>query len=170
MVGVFYYISGMNIFLLDMDVKKCAKYHVDKHVVKMILESAQIVCSVANELGIETPYKTTHYNHPCTVWARASLNNICWLTSLARHLNEEWQYRYNHSGNHKSYDAILSIDIEKLFDSLPAIGLTEFARAMPDYISEQHTDTVEAYRHYYKVEKANLLTYTRAKRPEWLEK
>jgi hypothetical protein len=158
----------MNIFVLDYNPELAAQYHCDKHVVKMILESAQIVCSVANELGIETPYKTTHYNHPCTVWARESRSNMIWLKYLAGYLNDEWQYRYGHMRNHKSYDAILSIDLEKLFDSLPAIGLTEFARAMPDYISEQHTDTVEAYRHYYKVEKANLLTYTRAKRPEWL--
>lgn len=64
----------MNIFVLDYNPKLAAQYHCDKHVVKMILESTQIVCSVANELGIETPYETTHYNHPCTVWARESRN------------------------------------------------------------------------------------------------
>lgn len=158
----------MNIFVLDYNPRTAARYHCDKHVVKMALESAQIICSIANELGLETPYKTTHYNHPCTIWARTSRANMHWLLELLDGLNNEWQYRYGHSRNHKAYDVVTNIDITSLLALLPAIGLTEFARAMPDYISDKCEDTVEAYRSYYKLEKANILTYTRTKLPDWL--
>jgi hypothetical protein len=59
----------MNIFLLDSNIKKCAQYHCDKHVVKMILESAQILSTVLRLNGVDQGYKTTHANHPCTLWA-----------------------------------------------------------------------------------------------------
>ena len=64
----------MNIFFLDYDVKKCAKYHVDKHVVKMILETAQLLCGVHHVTAHDTahdtahvPYKLSHKNHPCSI-------------------------------------------------------------------------------------------------------
>ena len=59
----------MNIFYLDKDPQQAAKYHCDKHVVKMILESAQMLCTVVNEIsgGQVTPYKSTHKNHPCKI-------------------------------------------------------------------------------------------------------
>ena len=68
----------MNIFVLDLDVKKCAEYHVDKHVVKMILESAQLLCGVHHIVSpdnVNIPYKLSHKNHPCSIWTRKSLSN-----------------------------------------------------------------------------------------------
>ena len=35
----------MNLFYLDEDLDKCAEYHVDKHIVKMPLEAAQLLCT-----------------------------------------------------------------------------------------------------------------------------
>ena len=55
----------MNLFILHEDPAVSATYHCDKHVIKMILESAQLLCSTLNMLGYDTPYKTTHKNHPC---------------------------------------------------------------------------------------------------------
>ena len=92
----------MNIFILDHDIQSCARYHADQHVGKMILESAQILCSVANAHGQDTPYKTTHSGHPCTLWAGASLSNWRWLKRLALALNDEFKYRYDRSKDHKS--------------------------------------------------------------------
>ena len=71
----------MNIFILDWDVEKCAKEHVDKHVVKMILETAQLLCGAhhvtahdaAHDTAHDTahvPYKLSHKNHPCSIWVR----------------------------------------------------------------------------------------------------
>ena len=71
----------MNIFILDEDPKKCAEYHNDKHVVKMILESAQLLCGVHHmvESGLDVPYGLSHKNHPCSIWARECIENYVWL-------------------------------------------------------------------------------------------
>jgi hypothetical protein len=68
----------MNIFFLDENPTLSAKYHVDKHVVKMILETAQLLCSVhhvTDQVTDQVPYKLSHKNHPCAIWARESLSN-----------------------------------------------------------------------------------------------
>jgi len=66
----------MNIFVLDTDTKTCAQYHCDKHVVKMILESIQILPTALNKKGFVTPFKSTHHNHPCVLWAESSYDNF----------------------------------------------------------------------------------------------
>ena len=58
----------MNIFVLDYNLEKCAQYHCDRHVVKMILESAQILSTALRMNGIVKGYRLTHINHPFTVW------------------------------------------------------------------------------------------------------
>lgn len=58
----------MKIFVLDTDIELCARYHCDRHVNKMILESVQILCTVLNERGFNTPYQSTHRKHPCVSW------------------------------------------------------------------------------------------------------
>lgn len=68
----------MNIFVLDSDPEIAAKYHTDKHVIKMILESAQMMSTVVRYVGLDAGYKSTHLNHPCTIWARTSLSNWLW--------------------------------------------------------------------------------------------
>lgn len=160
----------MNIFVLDYNPQVAAEYHCDKHVVKMILESAQILCAVHHKNGnSDVPYKLTHANHPCTIWAGESKQNYLWLTELAEALNDEYIFRFKYTDtytkvdNHKSYDVIANLpDID-----LPDIGLTRFAEAMPDYckISE---DTVINYREYYRKEKAHILKYTNALTPYWI--
>ena len=55
----------MNIFYLSHDPEEAAQYQYNKHVVKMILESAQLLCTAHRELGNDdVPYKSTHKNHP----------------------------------------------------------------------------------------------------------
>lgn len=84
----------MNIFVLDLDPVQAAKWHTDRHCVKMILESAQLLCSVFHMQGIDAPYKLTHKNHPCAVWARESYSNFIWLLNLFEALCEEYTVRY----------------------------------------------------------------------------
>jgi hypothetical protein len=101
----------MNIFVLDNDPKKCAEAHCDKHVVKMILEHAQLMCTAHHmqpntTMQYDIPYKQTHTNHPCAVWVRQSLDNYRWLYSMTDYLNDEYKRRFNHDVNHKSFDVI----------------------------------------------------------------
>ena len=160
----------MNVFMLDKDPQLAAQYHCDKHVVKMILESAQILCTVINEASGEqvTPYKSTHKNHPCTLWAGKSLANALWLYELTEYLNEEYKYRFNHDKSHKSFAMLKDIDMRQyIYDCLEDLPLTEPAQAMPDYLKSD--DVVFSYRLYYQLEKEHLLKYTRRERPEWLD-
>lgn len=166
----------MNIFVLDYSPTTAARYHNDKHVVKMILESAQIMCTVAEKLGYEAPYRRTHANHPCTLWAAQSKQNYLWLKDLARALNDEYCYRFGHDTNHKSWDVITSLP-HAVADSLPDAELTPFALAMPDHYKVQDdfgvSDAVASYRNYYIGDKKyfsnKLAKYTLRKRPVWLD-
>ncbi len=182
----------MNIFVLDKSPKLAAQMHCDKHVVKMILESAQMLCTVAHvvcdeaiqksftpqqildavefeRLKAKIPYKPTHVNHPCTIWARESQHNFLWLYTLFCELNAEWQYRYDHTTSHMSFDKISFVNLllpiaTRL--SIQSNKLTPFAQAMPDEYKNE--DPVEAYRTYYKNDKVGILQYTKRPRPEWL--
>lgn len=152
----------MNIFILDEDVKRCAEYHCDKHVIKMILESAQMLSTVLRENGQEYGYKPTHKNHPCTKWAASSKSNWLWLRDLAKELNSEYRFRYNKDVNHKSYDMIMTLPEPDIDD----IGLTDFALAMPDEYKTA-SNTVESYRKYYIGEKKDIANWTGRNVPEW---
>ena len=118
----------MNIFVLDSDVRKCARYHADQHVIKMILESTQMLCTALHRHGVDAPYKPTHRNHPCTLWAGDSLANWKWLRRLALALNDEYRYRFGDRGDHSS--AVVARDLQP--PPIENVGLTEFAQAMPE--------------------------------------
>ena len=92
----------MNIFVLDKNIKKCAEFHCDKHIVKMILESVQMLCAALNKKGISTPYKSTHINHPCVLWIEKSFDNFTWLKDLALALTNEIRFRFEKEVDHKS--------------------------------------------------------------------
>jgi len=87
----------MNIFAIDSDPFKAVEYMVDKHVVKMVVETAQILSTAHHVLDnpINSPlYKKTHVNHPSTVWARQSDSNYSWLYNHFIALLFEYTYRY----------------------------------------------------------------------------
>jgi hypothetical protein len=136
----------MNIFILDFEPKLAAKYHCDKHVPKMILETAQLL-STAHVLTksrySDLVYKPTHINHPCSIWVRESKDNYCWAWDLFYHLNNEFFMRRGKI--HLTYTKLK--DILCHTPELPLKGLTKFAQAMPD----QYKDIcpVKAYRNYY---------------------
>lgn len=149
----------MNIFVLDTDPSLAAQYHCDKHVVKMILESAQMLSTALGQ-----GYRPTHPNHPCTLWVKQSRENAEWLIQLVSFLNIEWQLRYKHADCHKSYKLIISI--RKRLDVLPSNGLTPFALAMPDEYKQ--ADPVAAYRAYYHT-KRDIATWLNGAPYWWTE-
>ncbi|MFM2478843.1 pyrimidine dimer DNA glycosylase/endonuclease V [Celerinatantimonas sp. MCCC 1A17872] len=156
----------MNIFVLDNDIRKCAQYHCDQHVVKMILESVQILCTALNKIGFITPYQSTHVHHPCVLWVEHSYGNFVWLATLARELNCEYCYRFNKSVPHKSI-AVLD-EIEQKTYLYEDIGLTDFAQAMPEPYKVPG-DVVQAYRNFYIAEKLKFARWTKRHRPDWLQ-
>ncbi len=152
----------MNIFVLDLDIEKCARYHCDQHVVKMILESVQILCSALSLRGIEVPYKPTHTKHPCVLWAGGSRSNMKWLERLAKALNREFRYRFQRSADHESINVLRTLHFTPVED----VGLTPFAQAMPKEYQVQG-NAVVAYRRYYVTEKARFARWTRRRKPYW---
>lgn len=156
----------MNIFALDKNPEICARYHLDRHCVKMITEHVQMISTIGFDLGMNVPYKPTHRNHPSTVWARSSRQNMKWLIELTTALNSEYIFRYDKKLNHKSYDAMCSIDLESLMNKLPDIGMTNFHQAMPEHLRDKNP--IRGYRNYYATDKKHLLKYTKRDLPSWL--
>lgn len=154
----------MNIFFLDFDTKKCAEYHCDKHVVKMILETAQLLCGshhMVNNPISDIPYKLSHKNHPCAIWVRESLSNYLYLCDLGLELCKEYTYRYGK--RHKSQDII-----EWCLSNKPLIkdiGFTTPPKAMPDEYKVE--DVVESYRNYYIGAKKEFAKWKNREIPQW---
>ena len=154
----------MNIFVLDQDPRVCAIYHNDKHVVKMILETAQLLCGVhhVTESNLDVPYGLSHKNHPCSIWARKCLENYIWLCELGMELSTEYTHRYGR--RHKSQDIIEWCLIN--LPNLPEFGrITEQPKAMPDECKTD--DVVESYRRYYIMEKKGFCNWKNREIPNW---
>ena len=154
----------MNIFVLDWDVKKCAMYHNDKHVVKMILETAQLLCGVhhmTESPSENVPYKLSHKNHPCSIWARESMDNYLWLCELGMELCAEYTFRYGK--RHKSQQVIEWCIYNR--PNIPEEGFTVPAKAMPDQYKVE--DVVQSYRNYYLGEKKSFCNWKNRNTPSW---
>ena len=152
----------MNIFVLDKDPRIAAQYHNDRHVVKMILETAQILSTINHKYGVEAPYKATHHNHPCVLWAEQSTANYEWLVTLGFALCNEYTHRYNKI--HKSVEALVATAFPP--EDLPVGELTPFAQAMPDDCKD--IDAVVAYRKYYNQHKQDLASWKNRPTPAWV--
>lgn len=142
-----------------------AQAHCDKHVVKMILEYAQLL-STAHRLldGDNVPevlYKVTHKNHPSAVWTRESRDNYIWLYDLFVSLCDEYTSRY---GKIHATDKKLRWALYKVPKSIPNVGFTSLRLAMPDEYKQ--ACPVASYRAYYKAEKSNIAKW-KTNQPTW---
>ena len=175
----------MNIFYLDEDPVVCAKLHCDRHVVKMIIEYAQLMSTAHRVLdGTEyydktangrkikrwlltehenEIYKASHVNHPSGIWTRASTENYQWLYSLWVELCKEYTYRY---GKRHLTDEKLSEILSVCPKNLPVGGLTKMPQAMPDDVKTD--DSIVAYKTYYKKYKNKIARWTSRPIPEFM--
>lgn len=151
----------MNVFFLDRDVRLCARYHCDAHVLKMQIEYAQLLSGAVRSCGIDAGYRATHINHPCAIWTRQSISHFEWIRRLAFALEKEWRYRYRHpSGRtHAAVDVIRALPKPPL----PNAGWTDPPQAMPEYC--RRSDSAEAYREYYRTVKSEFAVWTRRETP-----
>ncbi len=179
----------MNVFVLDLDPQKCAEYHCNKHLVKMITEHNQILGSIAytarginrkKEItpqfvnfhfqgfprkhadGSPNPYGIGYVNHPCTKWAAASEFNYDWLCRLNILMCKEYTLRYKkvHAGQ-----AITEWYMKNFPVNVPAVPMTKFPQAMPEDCKNE--DTVTAYRNYYIKHKAQFAKWPADRVPHW---
>ena len=144
----------MNIFYVNEDPTHAAVCLPDKLVVKMPLESAQMLSTAhrvldgddrANTLGL---YKTAMKNHPCTIWVRETSDNYMWLYEHFYALCHEYETRYGRE--HLSFTK-LHKKLSKLPLNIPIDHKTVMPQAMPDQYKCQ--DTIKAYRDYVVNEK-----------------
>jgi len=157
----------MNIFYVDRSASVSARLLADVHVVKMILETAQMLSTahrLTQESVPEVLYKTTHKNHPSSVWIRDSRNNYAWaymhFTALSR------QYTYRYGKTHLTWQKLG--DILKYIPDLPDKPFTPPPLCMPD--EYKVGDTVESYRWYYTSKAHSMgrpMTWTKTTRPAW---
>lgn len=159
----------MNIFVLHRNPGRAARMLCDKHVSKMILETAQMLSTVAVSLGYEDPclYKPVHAKHPCTLWAGVNKWNWRWLCHHGLAMSDEFEYRYNN--RHKSSEVIRFIYENDMRPKGKPYGvinwMTPFAQAMPEQYKNK--DAVTAYRNYYLGEKKRFAKWTKRKPPAW---
>jgi hypothetical protein len=157
----------MNIFFLHFDPKTCAQMHCDKHIVKMALETSQLLCG-AHHMTMKSTvykpeYKLSHKNHPCSKWVRTSLSNYKWLCELGIEICMEYTYRYGKI--HKCQKIIE--DLSKNLPDIEDIGFIQPYQAMPDVYKDE--DSVEAYRQYYIFEKNHIHSWKKRKIPDFIQ-
>ena len=145
----------MNIFYLHRDPYKAASMMCDKHVVKMILETAQLLSTAHHELDGKSPaYKPTHKNHPSAIWARSSDDHYSWLVFHLDALSNEYTRRYNrvHRTISEHFDSLSTLPT-----NIPRSGYQDPPQCMPNEC--KLPDAVDGYRNYYKFKNA-----------EWIER
>ena len=153
----------MNIFYLDWNLKRCAEYHTDPHVVRMILESSQMLCNALHHTGQNAPYRPVHMNHPCSIWTRDSLSNWHWLKNLVLHLNREFRFRYM-GKDHQSYVTAMTLELPDIEDK----GITPRPQCVPEEYKRKD-DPIKAYRIYYTRSKSHLHEWTGRSTPKFIE-
>ena len=184
----------MNLFYLDEDLDKCAEAHVDKHVNKMILEAAQLLCTaiwVDELLGFvpralnkeesavlneykkeEKPLKPEERKLTPYLGMMYNHPSTIWVRSSLDNYEWAWcyshalaeEYRYRYGKEHKSFWQV----INKLPDpkNMERVGFTEFGLAMPDELKD-YDDPVGSYRMYYHLDKATFASWSHRPEPDW---
>ena len=189
----------MNIFILSRDPQESARFHCNKHVVKMILESAQMLCTAhwihlleskgkkisdfkrvkdAQQWAFENtpkenqpPWKMSHIRHPCTIWTNKNISNYVWHLKLCESLLSEYKTRYKK--NHKSED--VANWLRKNFPiNMKSSPLSDFPVCMKEeykvYQSVDTIDPVGSYRNYYLKDKVRFAKWEPlAKTPDWFK-
>ena len=171
----------MNIFFLNENPRLAAQSLSDKHVVKMVLETAQMF-STAMQLDFElttlpTTYKTSFINHPMTKWVGETHENMNWALIHGICIGDEYTHRYGKK--HKSQQVLEDIR-DHYFPILEdfyyynkyGIEISEPPLCVPDDCTADEDgyrmNYVDVYRNYYKKYKRHLLIYTNRDKPEWL--
>lgn len=173
-------VNQMNLFLLHKNLKICARQHCDRHVVKMILELAQLLSTawwIANPEDAEELfqegiiYKKTHVNHPVAIWTREHENNYVLVAELAIELCNEYTFRYGKV--HKTEEKILFF-----MDNIPQLdkskkdlvgpwNTTPPKQCFPDHLKNKNP--IKGYRNYYNECKRHIFSWKKRQIPVWIE-
>ena len=172
----------MNRFIIDKEPEAIAQQLCDQHIIKMVLEEAQMLNTAvrlhapefAEEAGL---YKIAYKNHPCTQWARETRVNYRYAVRLMKAMNDEYMWRYPKRSDgtvntgHASmrhFDAL--VEAEKYIPDL-----SNFKTPHPQCFSG-HDDCktheewpIRAYRAFYALDKMSFAKYEKGRAmPEWM--
>jgi hypothetical protein len=175
----------LNIFYIDENPQQAAEWMVDKHVVKMILESAQLLSTAHRVLDGKKEikiinnrkktvytlyderdtimYQATHINHPSAIWTRTSLQNYDWLVEHFFALCQEYKYRYNKT--HKCF--AMGYYLQSPPKNLTDFDMTPMPNCMPEEYKKSES-VINNYRMYYKYGKKELHNWKKRNPPEWI--
>ena len=184
----------MNLFYLDKNFDKCAEYHVDKHIVKMPLEVAQLLCTavwvdkhlgfipraldkaeskILNDLKKEIKHLPPK-DRPLTPYLPMMYNHPCTIWVRSSLDNFEWthcygnslneEYYYRYGKRHKSVEEVINKLPEP--QNLPRKGFTTFGLAMPDVLKD-YDNPIQSYRDFYHLDKATFAVWTGRDKPDW---
>jgi hypothetical protein len=180
----------MNIFILSEEreplihYQQQAHYHIDKHVVKMIAESTQMLVTAASQPSFKLPDEIVRstpckplsagmMKHPCTMWTCADIKNFNYLACLALQLCWEHQYRYPLSAEHAymQWLTVLVVSLTRMGFG-PTYDLPEqFAVAIKNdklrSTATSHVDALSLYRDYYVRDKRSFATWKKRLKPMW---
>jgi hypothetical protein len=172
--------NEVNIFYLSHQVVECAKFHNDKHTIKMVLEYCQLLSTahrvldgdesvqksftgrnvkrwILSDARESVMYSATHIHHPSAVWVRKSVGNYMWLSDLLVELCKEYTYRYGKV--HKcERDGLVQMLHDMVPDNIALTGFTEPTPAMPDDVKVVG-DSLASYRNYYISNKQHLASW-----------
>jgi len=175
----------MNIFVLSHDHDECARFHNVRHGVKMILESALMLCTahrlidgekrsavvnnrkktiyfLANPSFNDLLYGVTHPGHPCVKWTINSKQNYLWHYRHFMALCREYTFR---TGKVHKCQTLFENVLNSPPIGIPDVQQSPFALAMPEDC--KLTNAVEAYRRYYCKYKRHLAEWQPRDIPEW---
>jgi len=156
----------VNIFVLSECPVEAARWACDRHSVKMILEGCQMLSTALRFHGYEGDdvYRSSHVNHPSSVWCRTNGANFSWLLTHTYALCQEYRFRYGKT--HKSTQ-VLQRCAELASEYLPLGRLTPPPKCMPSAFQVEGDDwlsVVESYRNYYRFGKTYM---NRGSGPQW---
>ena len=177
----------MNIFYLHENPIQNAKWHIDKHIVKMPIEYAQLLSTAHRLLDGEMYlgktsngrnikrwrlddkredilYKASHINHPSAIWVRESIENYYQMFKLYMATLAEFTNRYG-----KIHGASKpSVFLMRPPLNIPCVKKTEIPQCMPDYCKVKG-NPIKAYRNYYINEKESFATWKNKEIPQWFK-
>lgn len=134
----------MNIFFLSRDPVEAAQLQHNKHVVKMTLETAQLLSCAHHCFGSTAPYKKTHENHPTSLWVRSAKAHYEWAYEHLKALSDEYTRRYGRI--HKTWTTCAE-PLKALPPGIPDVPWEDPPQCMPEAF--HNADTLKAYNDYY---------------------
>ena len=181
--------EDMNLFYLEEDPETCAQSHCNKHVPKMVVETAQLLCNVHHLLETKDvvkaesegegekekektkkaiPYKYSRSGHTKLApmqWLLQSKTNYRWAVKLGLALSEVYTQRFG-GKRHKTH-AVLEWLRENEPENLEDIGFTRPLCAMPDEYKHPDGNPIESYRKYYVYDKHRFACWPDGMEPKW---